>query len=167
MGRDAYRPKLTREEMERRRLLAAEDLRSGKRQAEVARKYGVDPSSVSRWNKALKRKGKRALHRKKPRGRAPALGAKQRHEVGRILLRGAQEYGFEADIWTMPRLASVVKKELGVTLDESNLRKTLVKMGYSWQRPERRARERDEKAIKAWVQTEWPQIAKKGRNPET
>ena len=42
------------EELERRRLAAAKDLQAGIKQADVVRKYDVNPSSVSRWNKTIK-----------------------------------------------------------------------------------------------------------------
>ena len=166
MGSKAYQPKLTRDEMERRRLLAAKDLRGGMTQADVARKYGVSRASVCRWNGALATAGRKGLRKTKTPGRAPAFDAKARRELERILLLGAEHFGFEADLWTMPRLARVVRKEMGVVLDESNLRKTLVRLGYTWQRPERRARERDERKIKAWVKNDWPAIAKKGRKSD-
>lgn len=163
MGRDAYRPKLSRDEMERRRLEAADDLRDGMPQAEVARKYHVSAASVSRWNALRKSGGKQALKRTSPRGKPPALNEEQARALERILVRGAQAYGYEADVWTLPRLADVVRKEFGVKLDQSNVRKLLVRRGFSWQKPARRANERNEAAIKRWVKNEWPKIAKKGR----
>jgi uncharacterized protein YjcR len=45
------RLKLTRKQMEQRRLMAVEDLSIGMKQADVARKYGVNRSNVSRWTK--------------------------------------------------------------------------------------------------------------------
>ncbi len=149
--------------MERRRLLAADDLRGGMAQVDVARKYGVSAASVSRWNKLLKKRGKKALRRTNPRGKQAALNEAQARALERILLRGAQAYGYEADVWTLPRLSEVVKKEFGVKLDQSNVRRMLVRRGFSWQKPARRANERNEAAIKRWVKDEWPKIAKKGR----
>lgn len=163
MGSDAYQPVLSRDEKERRRLLAAEDLRRGMKQVEVARKFHVSPASVSRWNKVFKSAGPRALRRTNPPGKKPALDEAQARRLERILLRGAQAYGYEADVWTLPRLSDVVKKEFGVKLDQSNVRKMLVRRGFSWQKPARRANERNEAAIKRWVKNEWPKIAKKGR----
>lgn len=163
MGRDAYQPLLSRDEQERRRLLAAGDLRAGLTQAKVAKKYSVSRASVSRWNSSLKKGGLKALRRTNPPGKRPALDLDQARKLERILLRGAQAYGYEADVWTLPRLAEVIKKEFGVRLDQSNVGKLLVRRGFSWQRPTRRANERDEPAIRRWVRDEWPKIAKKGR----
>ena len=39
-----WKPKLSREELERRRLTAGEDLLAGMKASDVARKYGVNPS---------------------------------------------------------------------------------------------------------------------------
>ena len=48
---------LTRDEMESRRLLAAQDLQGGLSQSQVARKFGVSRTTASRWNRALSGKG--------------------------------------------------------------------------------------------------------------
>ena len=48
---------LNRDEMERRRLQAAEDLLKGITQARVARKFGVSRTTASRWYRTLDGQG--------------------------------------------------------------------------------------------------------------
>lgn len=151
--------------MERRRLAAARDLLDGMSQADVARKYDVKRASVCRWNATLRRDGIEALRLRKARGREPALGPRQRAKLERILVAGAAKYGFETDLWTIPRVTKVVRQEFGVRLHKANVHRTLRRMGFTWQKPARRARERDEAAVQQWVRTEWPKIVKKGRGP--
>ena len=47
--------KLTGKQMEQRRLMAAEDLSIDMKPADVARKYGVNRSNVSRWTESIQR----------------------------------------------------------------------------------------------------------------
>lgn len=162
--RARFVPQLTPGEEERRRLLAADDLRAGMSQAEVARKYGVSRVSVHRWDATLEHEGKRGLRAKKHPGGKAALSDEQLKEVPRILKRGAQSYGFATDLWTTPRLREVFRRQFGVDLHRSNVHRTLVRLGFTWQRPERRARERDERAIQKWIANEWPALQKRGRN---
>lgn len=162
MFRDVpYKPELSKQEKERRRLLACEDIRAGMRQAGVARKYGVNRSSVCKWAACLEREGPRGLRAKPAHRPAHTLSEAQLKEVERVLLRGARAYGFETDLWTLPRVQRVIRERFGVRLHISNVSRNLHRAGFSWQRPARRARERDEPAIRRWVRKEWPRILKK------
>src|SRR5262249_55861443 len=60
---------LTRDEMESRRLLAAQDLQTGLSQSQVARKFGVSRTTASRWNRSLSGKGVEALKKRRAPGR--------------------------------------------------------------------------------------------------
>ena len=80
-------PKLSRQELERRRLVAGEDLKSGMSQADIARKYNVHPSSACRWNKELQENGIKGLNRKKAPGASSKLSKDQQEALRKILLR--------------------------------------------------------------------------------
>ena len=56
---------LSRDEMERRRLEAAEDLQKGITQARVARKFGVSRTTASRWYRILEGQGMERLRKRK------------------------------------------------------------------------------------------------------
>src|SRR5664279_3010805 len=96
--------KLTREQMEARRLLAGRLLLQGKGVSEVAREVGAAKSSVSRWNAAMQQGGLTALHAKKAPGAKPRLTARQRERLARILLRGPRKSGYRNELWTCPRV---------------------------------------------------------------
>ena len=100
--------KLTREQMEARRLLAARLLLQGKRVNEVAREVGAAKSSVSRWNAALERGGVEALRARKAPGAKSRLTARQRERLARILLRGPRKSGYRTELWTCPRVAEAI-----------------------------------------------------------
>jgi transposase len=71
--------------------------------------------------------------------------------------------GFDTDLWTLERVAVVITQLTGVRYHPGHVWVILRRrLGWTLQRPERRASERDEEAIQRWVTQEWPRI-KKGR----
>ncbi|MDG9724180.1 winged helix-turn-helix domain-containing protein [Streptomyces sp. DH41] len=144
-------------------MRAAEMFERGCTQPEVARAVGVCLESVRRWRRVWERDGTEALRRRPAAGRPPKLDDAQVAEVRQALERGAQAHGFEADLWTLERVGVVVERVTGVTLARASVWRLLTgRLGWTLQRPRRRAVERDESEIARWVAHEWPRI-KKGR----
>jgi transposase len=154
------RPKGSAAELEVRRRIAGGMLQQGKGVREVARLVKAAPSSVSRWKKELEKGGEEALAAKKHKGRTPRLNPKQKQELEQILLQGAEAAGYATDLWTLARVAEVIEREFGVKYHPGHVWYILRNMGWSCQKPERRARERDEQAIAQWRKEEWPRIKK-------
>ena len=154
------RPKGSAEALEMRRMIAARLLQMGKGIREVARMVGVSPSSVLRWKKALQRGGIEALKAKPHPGKPPKLSDEQKRELEAILRKGPLAAGFPTDLWTLKRVAIVIERHFGVKYHPSHVWKILRAMGWSAQKPERRARERDEEAIRRWREETWPKIKK-------
>ena len=153
-GGSKWKPVLSRQELERRRLAAAEDLQASMKQSDVARKYGVNPSSVCRWKKALE-EGIESLYRRNAPGASSKLSKEQQRALGEILLQGAAAYGYDTDLWMLRRVAEVIRKEFGVSYNFRSLSDVLHRMGFSPQKPKRRAAERDQAAVQTWVEEEW------------
>src|ERR1017187_1227959 len=91
---------LTRDEMESRRLLAAQDLQRGLSQSQVARKFGVSRTTASRWCRSLSGKGLESLRKRRAPGRPSRLTAEQLAGVREIYLAGSRAAGFDSDRWT-------------------------------------------------------------------
>ena len=72
---------LTRDEMESRRLLAAQDLQNGLSQSQIARKFGVSRTTASRWHRALHRRGVESLRKRRATGRPSRLNREQHQGV--------------------------------------------------------------------------------------
>src|ERR1041385_1844580 len=96
---------LTRDEMESRRLLAAQDLQTGLTQSQVARKFGVSRTTASRWNRAMTGKGVEALRKRRAPGRPCRLTADQLKVIAELYQGGPRAAGFETDRWTTARFA--------------------------------------------------------------
>lgn len=154
------RPKGSAEALEMRRMIGGRMLQEGLGVREVSRLTGASPSTVSRWKKELEAGGWEALRAKPHPGRTPKLTAAQKEELERILLKGAQAAGFPTDLWTLERVALVIEREFGVRYHPRYVWYILTAMGWSPQKPERRARERDEEAIAAWRTEGWVKVKK-------
>jgi len=151
----------SRKDAEQRRLRAMTLLERGYSQSEVAWRVGVTPGAVSQWVTAFRRDGPDALKAKAHPGPKPKLSGPQIERLQRILLQGATHHGFATELWTLVRVVAVIRKHFGVTYDPSGVWHVLRRMGWTCQKPERRARERDEQAIVAWRKEDVPRIKKR------
>jgi transposase len=155
------RPKGSAEALEVRRMMAGRLLLEGRGVREVSRLTGAVPSSVSRWKQDLEQGGLEALEAKPHPGRSSRLVRKQKQKLEEVLLKGARAAGFPTDLWTLARVTEVIEREFGVQYHPGHVWYILRDMGWSCQKPERRARERDEEAIKQWREKRWTQVKKK------
>ena len=153
------RPRRDLKAMEERRLRAADLFRKGVIPAEVARQLGVSHQVVSDWRKAWRQGGRAALRGKGRAGRPRKLSPAQLRKVDKALKKGAEANGYTGDLWTLPRAAEVIEQVTGVSYHPGYVWYLLRKqLGWTWQRPSRRAKERDDEAIEQWVRERWPQL---------
>jgi transposase len=150
-------------ELERRRKQGMRLLASGVWPAEVARRVGVSRQSVLRWTKRHAEGGVAGLERPKRFGRPPKLEEAQRAELIKALKVGAMAAGFATELWTLPRIATLIKERFGVRLSQPSVWRMLQQLGWSVQRPTGRARQRDEEAIASWKKKRWPALKKSPR----
>jgi transposase len=143
--------------LERRRLQAAELFAQGKTRAEVAHELGVSAQTAGRWS-ARWRDGGLAGMRTARQGKPAQLGSAELAKIRRVLGRGAVAAGFDNDLWTLARVAEVIERVTGVAHHPGHVWRILKAMGWSLQRPARKAVERDEAEIARWVAEEWPRI---------
>lgn len=132
----------------------------GTTQAEVARRLGVSRQSASRWYEAWQNDGASGLRITERPGRPARLSQGQLAKIERALLEGARAHGFATDLWTLERVGTVIERVTGVRYSISHVWRLLTKMGWSLQRPARRAAERDERAIRRWKRERWPRVKK-------
>ena len=155
------RIKGTPAELEARRRRAAKLLRQGKGVNEVARIVGASSSSVSRWKTTLRKRGEDGLNAKPHPGRKPCLNKAQKRRLVTLLKRGAPAVGYPNDLWTCRRVADLIGRTFGVWYHHAHVWKILRSLGFTAQKPEARARERDEEAIERWRSKDWPRIKEK------
>lgn len=149
--------------LEYRRRLAVQRLVEGYSIQEVADFLGVDPRSVRRWFTAYRHHGDEGLAAQPAPGRPPKLSVTQEKIVLRWLSDLPTEYGFPTDLWSAPRLATLIEQEFGVSLNPDYLTTWLRQQGYTPQKPRRVPRERNDEAIARWLTRDWPRIKQKAR----
>jgi transposase len=157
------RPKGSSAELEQRRRDAIAMLEQGMTLTEVADALGTSSVSVWRWRKAAA-VGPQGLVAKPVPGRPPKLDRAKRQEIAGLLRKGPAHYGFSTELWTLARIAEVIESHFGVSYHPSQIWRILMSLGWTCQKPDCRARERDEQAIARWRRVDWPRIKKRGGN---
>lgn len=151
-------------QLEQRRLQAITLFERGFAPVDIAQKFRVDRRSVRRWKSSYLKKGVNGIKAKPATGRPSRLKARDKVKLERELLRGAVHAGYSTDLWTCPRVTDLIRKKFRIRYHPRYVPRLLRRLGWSPQRPERRARERDENAIRRWIKIEWPRIKKKPKN---
>jgi transposase len=148
-------------QMEKRRRQAAGLFQKGCPSPEVARRLGVARQVAYHWKSLWQQGGLGALASKGPAGPKSKLTGEQMQKVTQELLAGPAAHGYKTNLWTLPRVAALIEDLTGVRYHPGHVWRLLGASGFSCQRPERRALERDEKAIRRWQRAQWPVLKKK------
>ena len=146
--------------LEQRRLRAAQMFGRNVPVPEVVRRLGVARQVAYRWHDAWRSGGQKALVSKGAAGRKPRINPAQKQQIIDALLQGPVAQGYKTQLWTLPRVATLIEDLTGVRYHSGHVWRVLGSLGFSCQRPERRAIERDEVAIQQWKRVKWPALKK-------
>lgn len=138
------------------RKTAIRMLKKGVSQAEAARLNGVSRSAVSKWWKAYQEKGRAIFKQRFSPGRPTRLTHTQKKELKKMITKSPIVNEWETDLWTTMKVASLIKQEFGVSYHPDHIGKLLHEMGFSWQRPQRKAAKNTEKEKKRWIKSKSP-----------
>jgi transposase len=146
---------------EGRRLRALDLHEAGWTGKRIADALGVTRGAVSQWLKRARDGGREALRRRTAPGATPKLTAAQREQLPKLLAKGAERYDFIGEVWTTKRVAQVIQREFGVQYHPAHVSRLLRQLGWTVQKPVRRATQRDEAAIATWRDQTWPALRAK------
>jgi transposase len=153
------RPIGTAGELERRRKQAVEAVAEGHSRGTVAEVLGVHYKTVARWVRAAREPG--GLDAKPPPAPAPGLTDADLRRLEGLLAKGAKAHGWHNQLWTAARVARLIEREFGIAYHPEHVRKILKRrLGWTSQKPRRRARERNDKEVARWVGDEFPRIVR-------
>jgi transposase len=151
---------------EARRLQAWHLVQQGWPQRQIAAALGVSEGAVSQWITRARAEGAEAL-RRRPRPGAPRLlTTGQLDRLPELLHQGAEAYGFRGHVWTCGRIAAVIRQEFDISYHPVHVGRRLKAIGWSPQKPARRARQRDDAAMARWREETWPAL-KRGPRPSS
>ena len=146
--------------LEARRQRALQLLQDDISLHEVARRIGCHPSSVMRWRDRLRLLGEAGLKVGSSPGRPPRLSAQQRKRLLSDLLKGPGAFGWRTEVWTTARIAQLIKSGFDVSYHPAHVGRLMHALGWSHQKPERRALQRNEAAIADWKTRNWTRVKK-------
>jgi len=149
------------DEAAKRRVRAGRLLQSGKKPAEVAELVGAPRQTVYRWQGVLNEEGIDALREMSKGGRPSRMSAEQVEKLRKLVLAGPMACGYGTDLWTLKRVRLLIEKEFAIRYTDVHVWRILGQLGFSSQKPEKRAIERDEKAVARWKRRTWPGLKKK------
>jgi transposase len=149
------------------RRVAIAMVKAGRTRIEAAETVGVNRRFVGQWVKAAAQCGEMALAGRR-RGRRPgeqkALSAAQEEGLRYLIARDCPDrYGLSFALWTRQAVRALSARETGVWLSLSVVGRYLRAWGFTAQRPMRRASERGDEAVRAWLESTDPAIAQRAR----
>jgi transposase len=135
----------------------------GASQVAAARALGVHKNTVSLWLKAWRQGGERALEAQR-RGRRPGeqkrLSAAQEATIQKLITdQCPDQLKLPFALWTREAVRELIRARCGIALAITTVGDYLRRWGFTPQRPVKRALERQDAAIRAWLEHDYPAIA--------
>ena len=150
--------------LEHIRLLAVERVLSGEKPSVVAKSFGVYRTSIYKWLRVNRKRGREALKSTKAKGPTPKLTENQKKQVRRwIVGKDPRQYGFDFGLWTRGIIAELIADKFSVSLTLPSIGRLLTSLDITPQKPLRRAYERDEKQIQQWKEQKYPELRKRAK----
>lgn len=145
----------------RRRVRGGRMLLAGKAPREMAERIGVSRQTAYAWKHILEEVGIDALRALNRGGRPARWSDEDKAWLVRALLEGPGAHGFGTELWTLKRVRRLIERQFGIRFSTVHVWRILGQLGFSSQKPEKRALERDEVAIEHWRKRTWPRLKKK------
>lgn len=154
-----------RQALQNRRIKALKLYQKGHSQYQIAKALKISFEAVSNWVEAYRKHGLQGLKSKGRPGPKAKLTEAKRQKLKAAILKGPKAYGYGTDLWTLRRMQTLIRKLARVSYHPGHVWKVVVSLGFSCQKPQKRAKERDEQAVKNWLKKTWPRIKRGQSNP--
>ena len=149
----------------RKRVIVA--LNNGLSQAEGSRIFGIPDRSIRRWVAQMRREGVASIEPKR-RGRVAGevseLKPRQAERIRALVIgKMPDQLKLPFYLWTREAVGQLIEREYGIKLSCASVGNWLERWDLSPQRPVRRAYERDDARIAAWLEDEYPAIKRRAQ----
>ncbi len=133
----------------------------------VAEAFDVSPSAVHKWVVLFRQGGFKALKPEK-RGRKTGqhrnLTVEQENDIRKLIVEKTPDQlklGFA--LWTRRAVVELVRRRFGVTIAIRSMGRYLSRWGFTPQKPLKRAYEQNPKAVRRWLDEEYPAIHERAK----
>ena len=139
--------------------------KQGRKRFEISKITGIDPSTISAWWKLYKNEGKKSLKIKKrgrPTGSNRTLTQDQEREIQKAIYdKCPDQMKLPFALWTRVAVQQLIKQLWSIKMPIRTVGEYLMRWGFTPQRPLRKAYKQNPTAVKNWLDTEYPDIAKR------
>ena len=159
--------KLSTEAQQQLRNQAIRLKKAGKTYNEIGEITGVHLTTVCKWYKAYQRCGKAAVMIKKrgrPKGSCRTLTPEQEKELQKAIRdKCPNQLKLAFALWTRIAVQQLIKQLWSIDMPIRTVGEYLKRWGFTPQKPLRKAYKQNPKAVKAWMEEEYPEIAKRAK----
>ncbi len=159
--------KLSTEAQQELRAMAIRLKKSGQTYAEVSKTIDVHPSTICAWYKSYQRDGNKALKIKKrgrPTGSCMTLDKNQSMEIQKTIQdKCPDQLKFPFALWTRKAVQRLIKELYKIQMPIRTVGEYLKRWNFTPQKPLRKAYKQNPKAVKAWLDEEYPTILKRSK----
>ena len=137
------------------------------KQNEIAFLLGVHKNSIYQWVKIFKEQGKKGLKEVKKgrkKGDGKLLSNEQEKEVQKMIVdKMPDQLKLPYALWTRKAIVDLIKRTYNIKIAIRTMGDYLNQWGFTPQKPKKKAYEQNDKAVKEWLQNEYPSIVKKAK----
>ncbi|HOY65085.1 MAG TPA: IS630 family transposase [bacterium] len=151
--------KLKHDVLEEIRKRAVQQVEAGESPEDVVRTLGFCRATIYNWLAKYREGGMDSLKAKPLSGRPPKLEGKHLQWLYKtIASKNPLQLDFEYALWTRDMIGELIERKYGLRLSKVSVGRLLKKLGFSPQKPLRRAYQQDAEAVKTWLEVEYPKI---------
>ncbi|MEN9846039.1 MAG: hypothetical protein RIS36_1186, partial [Pseudomonadota bacterium] len=156
--------RLGREGLAEFRLRAVMRVQAGESPEELYEELGISRVTLYQWLAAYRNGGMAGLGAKYSPGRPKTLSAKQLRWLYRIIAtKNPLQLRFTFALWTRKMIQELIRRELKVRLSLASIGRLLAQLGFSCQKPLRRAFEQNPTLVEKWMKRDYPSIARQAK----
>jgi transposase len=134
--------------------------KQGYSQVDIAKATGLTQGRICQMLKAYEASPD-TFFDNKYQGKPPKLTPEQQSQLKERLYKGAENYGFQADIWTAGRIQVVIREVFGINYHEHHIPKLLKRWGFTLQKPQLVDERQSAEKVSKWREEQLPAIKKK------
>lgn len=138
------------------------------KQNEIAFLLGVHKNSIYQWVKIFKEQGKKGLkevRKGRKKGDGKLLSNEQEKEIQKMIVdKMPDQLKLPYALWTRKAIVDLIKRTYNIKVAIRTMGDYLNQWGFTPQKPKKKAYEQNDKAVKEWLQKEYPSIVKKAKS---